>query len=468
MSRITGILAGGELRLLNQLAEANAAATLDTLRLAAQRRVLSPRDDPSAFVALSELQTQLTAVVAAMSNTTAASSAVSQAQTGIGQIRTQLSTIRTELLKDQNRSLSPSQRAASQAVIDQAIDQIDSIAGTTFGARRLLDGSAAFVVSGSNPNQVERLTVLAKQPGSTMTIAGTVTRAATQGQLGYHGTDGEVTDDATVLLTGPRGSMSLGVVATESLDDVVTAINNKSNVTGVTASVNGNELIFTGVDYGSQAGISITVTSGTFDVGGTGAAVDAQATINGESFTADGNHFVVNDNGFSFQLDVAGGFSGALDAMTVSGDALQYQLSPTLARPATLAIPALSSANLGGVSGRLGQIASGGTYSGLDGNTSQAIRIVDEALGVMDLAQGNVNGFYTSSISSTSALLSQMHTDLEDAIVRTDGFDEVSETAQLARHQQLAANCLAGLSILNQQRAAVVQMLQQIAGLTSN
>jgi len=467
MSRIAGILAGAELQLLNRLAEANAAATLDSLRLAAKKRILAPRDDPSTFVALSGLQSQLNTVVAAMANTTAASSAVSQAQTSIEQIRDQLDTIRTELLKDEGRTLTPTERAASQAVIDQAISQINNLATATIDGRRLLDGSGDFIVTGRDASQIARLSVWAKPAGTSMSISGTVTQAATQGQLVYNGSGGKISSDATFTLTGLRGSTSLSVTADQSLSQVATAINNQSHVTGVTASVVGDNLTFTGVDYGSQAAISISVTSGTFAVTGSGTAVDAQATINGRSYTGSGNRFVVSNNGFAFQLDVASGFSGALDAMTVSGDALRYQLSPTLARPDILAIPALTAINLGGTSGRLDQIASGGSYSGLDANTSQAIRIVDEALGGVDLAEGNVAGFYNASISSTSALLSDMETDLADAIAHTDGYDEARETALLVQHQQLAANCLAGLNILYEQRAAIVQLLQHIAGLTS-
>jgi flagellin-like hook-associated protein FlgL len=467
MSRITGILAGAELQLLNRLAAANAAATLDSLRLAAKKRILAPRDEPSTFVALSGLQSQLTAVVAAMANAAAASSAITQAQSSIDQIGTQLDTIRTELLKDESRTLTPAQRAASQAVIDQAISQINNLAGATIDGRRLLDGSGDFVVTGRNASQVARLAVWAKPPGASMSISGTVTQAATQGQLVYNGSDGKITSDATFTLTGQRGSMSLSVTTNEPLSQVATAINNTSHVTGVTASVAGNDLTLTGVDYGSQAAISITVTSGIFTVTGTGAGQDAQATINGRAYTVSGNRFVVSDNGFAFQLDLADGFSGALNTIAVSGDALRYQLSPTPVRPDILAIPALTAINLGGTSGRLDQIASGGPYSGLDANTSRAIRIVDEARGVVDLAAGNVGGFYNASISSASALLSEMQTNLEDTIAQTDGYDEARETALLAQHRQLAANCLAGLSILYQQRAAVVQLLQHIAGLTS-
>jgi hypothetical protein len=325
-------------------------------------------------------------------------------------------------------------------------------------------------VTGRNASQVSDLKVYAKVPGSTATISGTVTQAATRAQLVYTGdglTPPHPTADATFTLTGKRGSAALTVTTSQTLDQVVTAINGKSHLTGVTASVAGNELTFTSVDYGSSAGISISVTSGTFNTAGTGTAVDAQATLNGRTYTGVGNRFTVSSNGLVYELESAGGFSGAFSTMTVSGDALRYQFSSNLARPSVLAIPALQANRLGGLSGTLDQIATGGAYSGLGNNTSQAIRIVDEALADLDRVEGNVDGFYNAAITSASNYLSELQTNLADAITQTDGYDEAESAVLLARDEQLADNALAGLSILYQQRAGAVLLLQQIAGLSS-
>lgn len=462
MSRIAGILAGAELRLLNRLAEANAAATLETLRMAAAQRILAPRDGPSTFVALSRLQADMSDAVAATANVTAASADITQAQTAIDAIRTQLDTIRTELLKD------PSEQGESQEAIDAAVAEVNTLAATTIGGRRLLDGSADFVVTGRNASQVRELKVYAKLPGTTAAISGSVTQAATRAQLVYAGhPSGHPTDDATFTLTGKSGSASFSVTTSQTLDQVAASINAQSHVTGVTASVAGTDVTFASVDYGSSAAISISVTSGTFSTSGTGTAVDAQATINGRSYTGSGNRFTVGDNGFTYELEFAGGFSGAFAAMTVSGDALRYQLSSNLTRPAILAISGLQASRLGGLSGTLDQIATGGAYSGLGANTSQAIRIVDEALADLDQVEGNVGGFFNAAITTASDYLSDLQTNLSTAIAQTDGYDEAESAALLARNRQLADNALAGLSILYQQRAGVVSLLQQIAGLTS-
>jgi flagellin-like hook-associated protein FlgL len=55
LGRIGATITGVELRLLNQLSEANAAASLNALRLATGKRINSAADDPSGFIDLSRL-----------------------------------------------------------------------------------------------------------------------------------------------------------------------------------------------------------------------------------------------------------------------------------------------------------------------------------------------------------------------------------------------------------------------------
>jgi flagellin-like hook-associated protein FlgL len=476
MGRIGARLSGIERALLNRLAEANAAATVNSLRMATGRKVNAPSDDPSAFLAIDQLQSRLGTVTAAMSNVTAASSMITQTQTSLDQIRTQLETIRSELLKDEDRDLTPEARAEAQANVDAAIAEIDSLAATQIGGRRLLDGSAAFDVSGVNHTQVSDVRVHRTVDGSTPTISGSVHTSAARAELVYTGSGGDVTDDATFTLTGERGSVTLSVTSGEDLqDDVAERINDESHLTGVTASVDGDQLTLTSVEYGADVDISVVVTSGTFDVtggngDGTANGTDAVATINGistavGSAAVDGNRVTVNQNGFHFEIEFVPGFTGDFGTITVSGDALRFALSPNLHHRSALSIPGLQAARLGGGSGRLDQVASGGAVSGLDGNTSQAIRIVDEALADLTRAEGSVDGFQNAEVTTSSDLLADLQDELEEAITETDGYDENEEAILLTKNQQLAANAVTGLSVLNQQRADIVLLIQQIAGL---
>ncbi|NQT36494.1 MAG: hypothetical protein HQ581_03340, partial [Planctomycetes bacterium] len=244
MARIGASLSGIERSLLNRLAEANAATTLHNLRLSTGRKINAPADDPSGFVAVSQLRSRLNTVTATMSNVTTAGSMMTQAQTALDSIRTQLTTIRTELIDEE---------ADAQAKIDAAILQIDSLAATDIDGRRLLDGSADFQLSGRDTSQVTGVKVHAKGSSdaqdTTSTIYGTVRQSATQAELVYTGSGGNPASNATFTLTGSLGSTSIATVTTETLDELATKINNDSYKTGVTASVSGDEVTLSSVGY---------------------------------------------------------------------------------------------------------------------------------------------------------------------------------------------------------------------------
>lgn len=472
MARISFALSGIERTLLNHLAEANAAIVLSTLRATTGHQITAPADNPSAFVALSSLQSELSQVTAATSNVTAAAGMVGQAQTALGGITTQLGTIRTQLLTDADGSLTPDQRAAAQAKIDAAIDQINSLAGTSINGRKLLGGQADFAVTGRNYAQVADLSVR-RTGGAAQTISGSVTQAGTRATLTYTGdADNKVVADASFTLTGDLGGVDVTVTTGESLADVAAEINGHSHQTGITAAVGSgaNTLTLTSVDYGSAALGQVTVLSGTFSVSGgdssgTSHGSDATATINGIDYTGDGNRFSVGQNSLQFTVEFRGGFSGSFDTMTVSGDALSFALTTDVAQRATLAIPDVQAAKLGGLSGSLSQLASGGPLAGLASHTSQAIRVVDEALGQIARIGGAVDGFYNASVTSASNLLSGLQLKLTNSIDAIDHVDDATEAQVIAHYQSLASNAVAGLAVLNQQRQGIVVMIQKIAGL---
>lgn len=683
MARIGASLSGIERRLLNRLAESDAAATLNTLRLAAGKRILAPRDDVSAFATLSGLQTRLSTVTATMSNVTSANSLISQTQSAVAQIRAQLELIQTELFKDEYQTLDAAERAEGQAKIDAAIAQINALSATSIGGRRMLDGSAAYRVQGRSSSQVSRVTVYSKGTGGP-TIAGRVVKAATRAELTYTGTAGAVTagDGGALTVTGQAGSAEITVADAEALTDVAVKINNVSHQTGVFAEVSGNILTFSSVEYGSQASVSVTadsafsvtggyddgeafgtdmiaeiggiryapaesaqlrhrettglitadatvtvtgelggvsigittgqtlaavaaainarqnstgivarvdgvdlvlesrltgasssveieVTAGSFttvedytaataaeltytgadgklvgdvsfDLTGTGTesysfnhgdslasirdainldsgSTGVEATVQGDQLVlrsvatgsaasiavtnvvgsfdmtggngdgtangtnaaasttgADGsmphanlrgNQLTVNRNGTHFQIEFAQGFAGQFNTMTIGDGGLTFAMSTDLHYRSSLSLPGLTSTQLGGISGRLSDLLTGGSAAGLANNTSQALRIVEEALGQVDVADGIVSGFYNSSVAASNALLDDLKTDLEKAISQTDGFDEDEENLLLAKNQGLASNALAGLAIMYQQRQAIIDLIRQVAGL---
>jgi len=578
MARIGASLSGIERTLLNRLAENNAAATTNSLRIAAGERVLTPSHDISAFVRLSGMQAKLSNVTTAMSNATAASSLLTQTQSVVDEIRTQLEAIETVLRTDEDQSLSDSERSSAQAEIEAAIAEISSLASTTIDGRRMLDGSAAYRVQGRHSDQISRVTVYSNRTGDA-TITGLVTQAATQAELTYTGSSGLVAsgDGGTLTITGYDGSADVTISDDEDLDDVATAINNVSHETGVVAEVSGDDLTFKSVEYGLAATLSVssdasfTVSGGygdqtaagtdmvvnidgieyseaqpaqlthseptglfsadaTVTVTGylgsesisitsgdsledaadainaeqgstgvyayvdgtdlileskdTGAEAEIEIEVTAGSFSTtngtttasgsdkvtpyasiDGNTLSVNENGLRYKIEFAEGYAGSFDTLTVGDGAVDLALSSDVRYRTSFSAPTLLPSQLGGLSGRLTDLMSGGAAGDLGDNTSRALRIIEEALGQLDVAEGRIDGIYNSSISTAKDLLEALETDLEDAIEETDGYDENAESLLLEKNEALATNALSGLAMMNQQRQAVVSLIKQMAGL---
>jgi flagellin-like hook-associated protein FlgL len=465
MGRIGAALSGIERTLLNRLAESNAAATVNLLRLTTGVKINAPRDNPSGFSLLSRYTTQLGTLNAALTNVTAAAKQIGDAQDALTSIREQLDTVRAKVLEDENQELSADQRAANQSEIDAALKQIDQLATATFGHRRLLDGSANYAISGVNATQVSGVEIYARGPSTAPTISGSVLVAAEQATLTHATGAGTIAADATFTLTGDRGTAVLSVTDGESLTTVRDRINDESHHTGVEASVSGNDLIFNSIAFGSDAFVAINVDSGALATSGDGWGTDAEATIQGQSLTGDGNVFYANDQGLRFRIEFASGFSGSFDTVTVSGDALSYAVSEDLLQRVTVAIPGVQSARLGGLSGRLDQLRTGGTAAGLGANAVLAVRIVDEALGDLERVGGILEGASTSALHTSSVLLQALQQNVADAANGLNLVNNAEENLLLEKNQSLGVNALAALNVLNQQRDSILALIKQIAGL---
>jgi len=167
----------------------------------------------------------------------------------------------------------------------------------------------------------------------------------------------------------------------------------------------------------------------------------------------------------SLAVEFEPGFLGTFDTMTVDGSALTYDLATDVVHTAQLSIPGVQPSRLGGPSGTLDQLLTGGTLANLGTNTSQAIRVVDEALGVLTRVEGSVDGFYNAAIDSASNLYADLEEQLQDSIDSIDAVDDTEEEIIQAHYEVLAENAISGLAILNQQRLAIVDLIRQAAGL---
>jgi len=292
---------------------------------------------------------------------------------------------------------------------------------------------------------------------------------AATARLTHHESGGTIAFNATFTLTGLLGtSTPIVITAGNSLSAVAGLVNAQSGATGVSARVDGTELIFESTTTGSDAEIALNVTAGKFAIdGGRG-----DGTAQGEDAITDsgrvrGNRFFISDNRFRYEVEFAGGFEGEFDTVTVEPGALQFALAPDVQQRSTLAIPSLHAARLGGLSGTLADLATGQVAGGLGANASRAIRIADEALGDLDRIEGLVDGFANAAINSSASLMTAFSDQLALNIDAINKVDEEEESILLAKNAERIDNAVASLAILSQQRSSILDLVRQAAGLNT-
>ena len=468
MSRIAASITGTERFLLNNIARFDQGALTAAIRLATGSKVNKASDDPAAFIQLSGFQHRLNIVQNTRLNVDAAATIGAQTQLNLGELRVQVLAIQSALLQDEDQSLTAEARLTNQLLIDAAIIQINDVANSEISGKKYLDGSVNYRYAGKNAQQISNIETFTVAESN---FSGSVDSAATQSLTRYQGTAGNVdaSDTSTFVITGERGSAAISTTGGETLTGVAARVNLESHKTGITATVNGDNLDFTSVDFGDDAVIAIVVSSGTFATSSITQGADATVTINGEAISAsqiDGNTVTYAKNGTHFRVDFASGFSGNFDNFTItSEDVGKFALSPEIADKTSLAFSRMSADSLGGLSGKLSDLLSGGSLAGLATNTSQALRVVDEALSQLTLADAKASSFADVTVASASSLLSGFETSLIASIDSIDLVNEDEESLILAKNQALSLNSISAISLLQQQQASVLGLVRLLAGI---
>jgi len=436
-------------------------------RLSSGLRINTAADDPSGAIVSVLMDAQLAGLNAAVDNAQQAGHTVNTAAEAAAGVSASLQEIRTLVLEIANSgALTAAEIEAKQTSIDEAVAAINTlVAATSFNGKQLIDGSGAITTSGVDTSQLDEVTVYSTRLGDTPSLPIDI-NVITSGQLAEVTHSGaSIASSVTLQIQGTLGTTTLTFASGAAASAIVAGVNNDTTDTGVSATLSGADGIrFGSTTYGSSAFVSVSVVSGTFnldsdDGSGTDYGRDAVAIVNGRSVQGQGLKlsYVTPRLTFSATLDESFG-AGQADAFHVIGGGLTFQLTGDAVAGVTLGIPNLHAATIGGPTGKVSQVVSGGTYSATD-NANTALAIVDEALQQVALLEGRLGGFSTYTLEPTASVLQDSLTQLtaaRDAIVNTDF---ALETANLARGQVLAQTSLALLQIANQQSASLLLLL---------
>jgi flagellin len=277
---------------------------------------------------------------------------------------------------------------------------------------------------------------------------------------------GVITDDLVFELSGFRGAEIFQFQSGTTVGQIAAAINLVSDATGVQATDNNGTLEIESVDYGSKAFVDIEVIEegglGTFRDGlaATRAnGTDVVATINGTNATADGNTFSINTATLDVSLTVNPGSDLDIDFNITGGGAL-FQIGPDVVsnQQARIGIGSVNAGSLGGVNGRLYQLAKGGSAS-LKNDPNTGARIIKDAINKVATLRGRLGSFQRLTLETNSNTLKDTVVNLTDAESSIRDADFAKETAALTRAQVLVQSGTAVLRISNQNPQNVLALL---------
>jgi flagellin len=281
-------------------------------------------------------------------------------------------------------------------------------------------------------------------------------------------TGGGLNGDLSFQLTGGSGSEVFKFQKGATRDNVIQSINLLKDSTGITATLNGNNIDFESVQYGSAGVVGIEVLSegvgGTFGANLTGGpravGTDVVATINGTVATGKGNNVSLNTSTLSFNLTVADGSAAAVNFNITGGGAL-FQLGPDVVsnQQARLGISSLNTAKIGGVSGKLFELSSSGARS-LTKDVTTASAIVDEVINKVTTLRGRLGAFQRTALDSNVVSLNDTLANLNDAQSSIRDADFAKESANLTRAQILVQSGTSVLGIANQSSQSVLSLLR--------
>lgn len=468
-TNISSLIAQGRLR--------NNTEDLQTRleRLATGLRINRGKDDPAGLIASEILRADISAIGQAIENSQRAINVLSTAEGAIAETSRLLLDLRALLVSTANDgALSSEEVDANQLEIDSILASIDRIANTTsFGSKKLLNGSAAYNLSSVNVNQLESVAIFsARVPqGGSQNVVVQVTQSALTGELQIAGT---TTSATTIELTGTLGSEILAFADGTTLSTIATGINAVKESTGVSASVAGGVLSINSTTFGSDAFVQVKTLSGAFIDGSTytasGAAVrdegrDATVLVNGQLADAKGIRVDIRTGNLDGRFYLTSGFGQQTTSATtfqVTGGGALFQLGPDVSPQAQVSIGmnSISSGSLGNsVVGFLDSIRSGGDNEVKGKNFIAAQQIIAEAINQISTFRGRLGSLQKNQIETNinSQQIALENVSASESTIRDA--DIATEVSAMTRAQILFQSTQSTLQIANVLPQAVLALL---------
>jgi flagellin len=453
------------LSLLNILNRTSTEQQNVLYRMATGNKINRGADDPAGLLAITSLDSELTAVNAGIQSNQRTDALLGVADGALSQIGSLLEDIQSLANQSSNDAgLTADELAANQAQIDDAIASIDRlVANTQFNGLKLLDGSLAINTTVGTAGAITDVKVYSRRAGGDDTTL-TVQRvsAADHAEVTSVMTT-STSEDTTFSVQGKLGTAVITALSTENVSSVAAKINDATAQTGVSAVMSGVILNLYSTDTGANAFVRTKLIDGSGVAENSDYGTDAVVNVNGQRTAVDGEHVAYTANGISVSFEL--GTLTSTVVLTIKGNdsgnsGATFQLGTTSDTRATLGVDGLYSAQLGNTTeGYLKSLVSGGGNSLLD-DPAQAAAIARVAASQVATLRGRVGGFQKFQVQTSLNSLNDTKEALEKARSVINDVDYAAETAELNRQNILMQSAISLLGVASQQSAQVLSLLR--------
>ena len=434
-------------------------------RLSSGLRINTGKDAPAALIASETLRAEISGISQAIENSERANHVINTAEGALSEVSALLREMQALTNEAANSgALSSEEITANQLQVDSILNSVNRIANTTqFNGKKLLNGSLDYTTSGVSTTNFANVRINAARlpDNAAVNVVVAVTQSAQTATLGYTGGALSATNNVTLEVAGNKGAEQLSFQGGTTIAEMVTAINNVKNATGVSANASGADLGLRSTAFGSTQYVSLSTISGAFVPTATSDfGRDAAVTINGAAAQADGLSLSYRSSNLDLEIDLGGAFNTVgSDSFNITGGGADFSLGSkvTELNKVSLGIASVSVGRLGdNIDGFLSTLGSGGTNSLSSDRLVTAQRILDKSIKQVAQLRGRLGAFQKeileSNINSLSIALENVTA--SESSIRDADFAE--ETAALTRAQILVQ---ANTSVLAQANATPQNVL---------
>lgn len=404
-------------------------------KLSSGLRINRAADDPAGLVMSEALRAQISGLDVVQQNVQEGVNLIKTAEAALTEVNALLRQINDLALNSASNSTNTAEsRAALQEQVESALTTINQIAtNTKYAGLNLLDGTVGVRATVTDVANIQSASFVTGTTSGTTTVD--VTTAATKAQAttanAHAGGLAEAVANAGTITI--NGTIIGSFTTSNTIGDVINAINAKSGTTGVTAVLDGdNKVQLDQSRYGSDQRIIYVESADILNAaaGISEAGTDAVATVTGAGAGNynQGKGLVLEDGtGNKIVLTTAGNVVAThTDAISVTAGSASFQVGLTAGETAGISISSMTTTALGINAVDVSSVA--GAQSALD--------LIGQAMQRVSSLRGQLGAFQSNELEAQGRSLAVARENLaasESAIRDTDFGKEMAEfsTAQI-------------------------------------